>query len=77
MKYMRQTAGCTWRNYTTNRELAKELNITPVLDKMQHYRRNWMQHINRMPRNRLPRIMKKRQTKRQREQGKTKRLLGV
>jgi len=29
-------------------EIAKELNITPVLDKIQKYRRNWLQHTNRM-----------------------------
>jgi hypothetical protein len=44
---------------------AKELNITSVLDKIQEYRRNWLQHIYRMPRNRLPRIIKKLKTKRQ------------
>jgi hypothetical protein len=36
--------------------LQKILNITPVLDKIQEYRRNWLQNINRMPRNRLLRI---------------------
>jgi hypothetical protein len=28
------------------------------MDKMQHYRRNWMQHVNGMPFNRLPRVIK-------------------
>jgi hypothetical protein len=37
---------------------AKELNITPVLDKIQEYKKNWIQHVNRMPRNRLPRLIK-------------------
>ena len=27
------------------------LEITPVLDKLLEYERNWIQHINRMPRN--------------------------
>jgi hypothetical protein len=39
-------------------QIAKELNITPILDKLLEYKRNWKQHINRMPHNRLPRIMK-------------------
>jgi hypothetical protein len=34
MKYVRKTAGYTWTDYKTNTEIAKELNITPVLDKM-------------------------------------------
>ena len=36
MKYMRRTAGLTWTDYKTNLHIAKELEITPVLDKL-HY----------------------------------------
>jgi hypothetical protein len=28
------------------------------MDKLLEYKRNWIQHVNRMPRNRLPRVMK-------------------
>jgi hypothetical protein len=59
MKYMRRTAGCTWTDNKTNIENAKELNKTPVVDKIQNYKRNWIQHVNRMPRNRLHRLIKK------------------
>ena len=58
MKYMRRTAGYTWTDYKTNTQITKELKITPVLDKLLEYKRNWIQHVNRMPRNRLPRVMK-------------------
>jgi len=58
MKYMRRTAGYIWTDYKTNAQTAKELKITPVLDKLLEYKRNWIQHVNRMPRNRLPRVMK-------------------
>ena len=57
MKYMR-TAGYTWTDYKTNAQIAKELKITPILDKLLEYKRNWIQHVNRMPRNILPRVMK-------------------
>ena len=57
MKYMR-TAKYTWTGYKTNLHIAKELEITPVLDKLLEYKRNWIQHVNRKPRDRLPRIMK-------------------
>jgi hypothetical protein len=30
---MRITAGYTWTDYKTNTEIAKELKITPILDK--------------------------------------------
>ena len=58
MKYMRRTAGYTWTDYQTNAQIAKELKITPTLDKLLEYKRSWIQHVNRMPRKRLPRVMK-------------------
>ena len=58
MKYMRRTAGYTWTDYKTNTQIGKELKITPILDKLLEYKRNWIQHVNRMPRNRLPKVMK-------------------
>lgn len=58
MKYMRRTAGYTWTDYKTNAQIAKELKITQILDKLLEYKRRWIQHVNRMPRNRLPRVMK-------------------
>ena len=58
MKYMRRTAGYIWTDYKTNAQFAKELKITSSLDKLLEYKRNCIQHVNRMPRNRLPRVMK-------------------
>jgi hypothetical protein len=58
MKHMRRTAGYTWTDYKTNTQIAKELKITPILDKLLEYKRNWIQHVNRMPHNRLPRVMR-------------------
>ena len=57
MKYMR-TAGYTWTDYKTNAQIAKELKITPILEKLLEYKRSWIQHVHRMPRNRSPRVMK-------------------
>jgi hypothetical protein len=37
---LRQTAGCTWTDHKTNTEIAKELHVTPVLDKIQDTREN-------------------------------------
>jgi hypothetical protein len=58
IKYMRRTVGYTWTEYKTNTQIAKEFKITPILDKLLEYKRNWIQHVNRTPRNRLPRVMK-------------------
>jgi hypothetical protein len=57
MKYMR-TAGYTRTDYETNTQIAEELNVTPILDKLLEYKRNWIKHVNGMPRNILPRVMK-------------------
>jgi len=45
-------------DYKKITDIAKKLSITPVLDKMQDCRRNWIQHVNRMPCNRLLKIIK-------------------
>jgi hypothetical protein len=37
MKYMRRTAGYIWIDYKTNAQIAKELKITPILDKLLEY----------------------------------------
>jgi hypothetical protein len=58
MKYKRRIAGCTWTDYGKNVQIAKELKITPIFDKLLEYKRNWIQHVNIMPRKRLPRVMK-------------------
>jgi len=50
---MRRTAGYTWTEYKTNTQITKELKITPILDRLLEYKRNWIHHVNRMPRNRL------------------------
>jgi len=58
MKYMRRTTGYTGTDYRTNGQIAKELKITPILDKLLEQKRSWIQHVNRMPRNRLTKVMK-------------------
>jgi hypothetical protein len=57
-------------DYKTNTDIARKLNITPCLDKMQDHRRNWIQQSNRVPRNWFPKIIKN-YRKRQNEPGKT------
>jgi hypothetical protein len=65
MKYMRRAAGYS-RTDKTNTETAKELNITPALDKIQDYKRKWIQHVNQ-----IAQTDKKPRTKRQKEPRKT------
>jgi len=55
--HMRRTAGYTWIDYKTYAQIAKELKITPILDQLLEFRRNWIQHVTSIPRNRLRRVM--------------------
>ena len=62
--------------YKTNAQITKELQITQILDKLLEYKRSWIQRVNRMPRNRLPRVMKYYSPTGRRNHGRTlKRLL--
>ena len=65
MKHTKTATGCTGADYKTITEFAKELNITPVLNKIQEYRINWLERVNRMLRNTLCRIQKKKSTDQQ------------
>ena len=33
--------------------IAEELQVTPIMEYLEDYRRNWFQHVNRMQRSRL------------------------
>ena len=64
MKYMRNTA----LGLGSRTETARGINTIPVFDKEQEYSRNWLQRVNRMPLNKLPRIIKKYRLKGRRNQ---------
>ena len=54
MKLLRPLAGYTLYDHKTNDYIRRELHITGILDKMDEFRRNWFQHLQRMPQNRIP-----------------------
>jgi hypothetical protein len=54
MKLLRSLAGYTLYDHKTNDYIRRELRITGILDKIDEYRRNWPQHLQRMPQNRIP-----------------------
>jgi len=58
MKYTRRTAGYIWPDYKTNTQIANKLEILPILNRLLQYKGKCIQHVNRMPRNRLPRVTK-------------------
>ena len=78
IKFTRKTAVYTRTDYKTNTEIAKTVNITPDLDKMQDYRSNWSRCVRRMSFYRLPRITESYQPKGKKNQGRPlKRVLDV
>ena len=54
MKLLRPLAGYTLYDHKTNDYILRELQITGILDKIDEYRRNWFQHLQRTPQNRTP-----------------------
>jgi hypothetical protein len=42
-----RTAGYNWTDHKTNIQIAKEFKITPILDKLLEYKRNWIVKLSR------------------------------
>jgi len=53
MKLLRPLASYKLYDHKTNDYIRREPQITGILDKIDEYRRNWFQHLQRMPQNRI------------------------
>jgi len=58
MKYMRRAAGYTWDRLQNRCTNCKGVKNNTILDKLLEYKRRWIQHVNKMPRNRLTTVMR-------------------
>ncbi|KAJ4443596.1 hypothetical protein ANN_05270 [Periplaneta americana] len=56
MKFMRYTAGYTKWDHKRNEEVMEELQLEPVINHVKHYQ-NWINHLHRMHRDRIPKVM--------------------
>jgi len=54
IKLLRPLAGYTLYDHKTNDYIRREPRITGIPDKIDEYRRNWLSHLQRMPKNRIP-----------------------
>jgi len=54
MKLLRPLAGYTLYDHKTNDYIRHKLQITGIVDEINEYRRNWFQHLQRMPQNWIP-----------------------
>jgi hypothetical protein len=59
VKFMRRRAKYTWQGYKTNEDILSAVTINPVVNKIQNYRNQWIHHIRRTDRDRLPHIIVK------------------
>jgi hypothetical protein len=58
IRFTRTTAKYIWGDYKRNDDIQKELKTEPVMGKILKYKNNWIQHVNRMQRDRIPKLLK-------------------
>jgi hypothetical protein len=58
VRSMRTTAKYIWSDYKRNDDTLKELKTKPVMGKILKYKNNWIQHVNRMQKDRIPKLLK-------------------
>jgi hypothetical protein len=75
IKYTRKTAAYIWTDYKTNREISKDRNRTPVLDKIKRHIKKWLRHVKRTPCSRLTGILKEYRPEGRRNQGRPLKIL--
>ncbi|KAJ4445812.1 hypothetical protein ANN_12497 [Periplaneta americana] len=51
------TAGYTKWDHKRNEDLMEELQLEPVINHVKHYQYNWINHLHRMHRDRIPKVM--------------------
>jgi hypothetical protein len=58
MRFMRTTAKYIWSNYKRNDGILKDLKTETVMGKILKYKNNWIEHVNRMQIDRIPKLLK-------------------
>jgi hypothetical protein len=58
MKFFRKTAEYLLFGHIMNAEVLEELKVETVDEKLRRYKRNCLQHVTRMSKNRMPKIMR-------------------
>jgi hypothetical protein len=59
MKVIRGAGKYTWQDYKTNENILSELNIDPLVKKIQNYRNKWVERVRRMDTDQLPHLVMK------------------
>jgi hypothetical protein len=66
---MRSVKGCTKPDHIKNEDIRKELDTDSTQYKIENYRKKWIEHLDRMPDERIPKQILKYKPKGRRDQG--------
>jgi hypothetical protein len=69
MRYLRLVKGCTKLDHIKNEDVRKELDIDSTQYKIENYREKLIEHLDRMPDERIPKQILKYKPKGRRDQG--------
>ncbi|PSN47271.1 hypothetical protein C0J52_13351 [Blattella germanica] len=56
MSFLRAVKGCTRKDHIRNENIRVELKVQPLLQQIDEHRSNWVEHLGRIPENRIPKI---------------------
>jgi hypothetical protein len=54
---MRRTGGYSLSDHTRNEHILDKMKVTKITEYVNNYRQNWLQHLKRMDRARIPKQM--------------------
>ena len=57
MRFLRSVAGCKLLDKRKSEDIRNELNIFKLMDKIEQYRNDWREHVQRMKEERIPKII--------------------
>jgi hypothetical protein len=49
LRYLRSVKGCTKLDHIKNEDIRKELDIDSTQYKIENYRKKWIEHLDKMP----------------------------
>jgi hypothetical protein len=70
MHFLRRTAGYIRWDHKRNEDILTELQMWQITEFIYQYRKNWIDHVDRMSSDRIPKMIPKYQPKEKRNSGK-------
>jgi hypothetical protein len=73
MRFLRPLSGFTRLDHQRNADIGEKLQVLNIVEEIQKYQHNWKGHLQRMGRNRLPKLALRSQSRGRRDLGRPKR----